>query len=198
MVTGTVSDCTMLLSGPVWDASCPSSSDPLTLPRFGPPAPADPPTAAKNVVATPATATTETSFAIRELPISVLSVRGSAPDERRQSLENRGRRASPRRVQRLRLHQHPQHGLELGLRLGPLAVGIGAGDYPGPGHEACRAPFELGAAQSNRPLAVAVRIHPPDRSGVATAVERLEVVQHRQREVLRSAADGRRRVEPQG
>src|SRR5256885_17096735 len=96
MVTGTVSDCTILLSGPVWDASCPSPSDPLTLPRFVPPALAGPPPAAKSVVARPATATIDTSFAFRELPISVLSVKGSAPGERRQSLENRGRRAPPR------------------------------------------------------------------------------------------------------
>ena len=81
----------MLLSGPVWDASWPSSSDPLTLPRFSSPAPAAPPPAAKSAEARPATATIDASLVIRELPISVLSLRGTAPGERRQSLENRGR-----------------------------------------------------------------------------------------------------------
>src|SRR2546429_8678196 len=95
MVTGTVSDCTMLLSGPVWDASCPSSSDPLTLPRFGPPAPAGPPTAAKRLVARPAPAPIDASFVIPELPISFLSVGCSAPGERRQGLENRRWRPAP-------------------------------------------------------------------------------------------------------
>ena len=62
---------------------------------------------------------------------------------------------------------------ELALGLLQLRRGIGAGDDPGARVQDRAIPAELGAPERDRPVAVAVRVDPSDRAGVATAVERL-------------------------
>src|SRR4029453_3588776 len=70
--------------------------------------------------------------------------------------------------------QHLEHGPELVLGLDPLGVGVGAGDDPGPGQQVGAAAVEGGAAQGDRPLAVAGVVDPADRAGVAAPGERLQ------------------------
>ena len=56
-------------------------------------------------------------------------------------------------------------------------------------------PADLGAPQRDRPLAVAVRVDPADRPGVAAAVERLDAADDLDRGIRRRPCDRRGRVQ---
>ena len=86
----------------------------------------------------------------------------------------------------------------LDLRLAGLGLRIRDGDDPASGDHANQPARHLGAAQRDGELAVAVRVHPADRCGVSAARHRLQIGDHRQRDLRRSAAYGRCRVQPRG
>ena len=88
-----------------------------------------------------------------------------------------------------------EHRLELRLGLGPLGVGIRAGDDAGAGHEPGAGAVELGAAQRDGPLAVAAGVDPADRPRVAPAVESLERADRVERGRAGRTADRGRRVQ---
>src|SRR4029450_13992202 len=66
----------------------------------------------------------------------------------------------------------PGPGLVLGL--GPLVIGVGPGHDPGPGEQVAPGAVQGGAAEGDRPLAVAGAVDPADRAGVAAAGERVQ------------------------
>ena len=86
--------------------------------------------------------------------------------------------------------------LALGLR--QLRLGTGPLDDPGPGVDAHRAPGDLGAADRDRPLAVAVGVAPADEAGVEAAGELLELLDGRAGGVRRLPAHGGRGVQRLG
>src|SRR5690606_24814334 len=92
------------------------------------------------------------------------------------------------------------HGDELRLRLGQLRGGVGVGDDAAAGEEADTAAVgaDLGGAQRDAPLAVAVGVEPPDRSGVAAAVHALDLGDQRLGDGGGGAADGRGGVQGGG
>ena len=92
--------------------------------------------------------------------------------------------------------ERPTHRSELRIRLGHLGGGIRIGHDPGPGEQPDPvAVLELPAAQGDAELAIAAPVHPPDGTGVATAIEGFELIDMRHRARLRVPADGGRRVD---
>ena len=92
----------------------------------------------------------------------------------------------------------PERGddrLQLDPRLLPLEVRVGVGDDPAAGEQRRPGPVDDPAPERDAQLAVAVRAEPADRARVPAAVEALVLVDERQRDVARVAADRRRRVE---
>ena len=87
----------------------------------------------------------------------------------------------------------------LAWRLGELGVGVRAGDEAAAGVEAqAVVGLDRGAAQRDAELAVAVRVDPADRSGVAAAVHALELADDGERALGRRAAHRRGRVQRRG
>jgi hypothetical protein len=84
------------------------------------------------------------------------------------------------------------------LGLGPLGVGVRARHDAGAGEQAGAPAVQGGAAQGDRPLAVAGGVHPADRAGVAAAVERLQGGDRGHGGVPRAAGHRRRRVQQAG
>ena len=75
-------------------------------------------------------------------------------------------------------------------------LGVALGDDAGPGIRRDVAVLgDLGAADGHGPLAVAIRADPAHRARVATAIERLELVDQGKRDVGRGAGDGGRGVQ---
>ena len=74
-----------------------------------------------------------------------------------------------------------EHGLELGPGLGQLGGGVGVGDDAVAGVDAGGRAVDAGAADGDRPGAVAGGVDPAHRTGVAAAVEPLELGDDRER-----------------
>ena len=83
--------------------------------------------------------------------------------------------------------------MELGLRLGQLGQRVAVGHDAATGEEAGPAPVrrEDGAAQRDRPRAVAGGVDPPDGACVPSAVDALDAGDEVERGLPRVPADGR-------
>src|SRR5437879_1920221 len=84
---------------------------------------------------------------------------------------------------------------ELSVGLVDLVRRVTGLDDASPGVEGCPISVQRGAAKSDGPLPVPVRVHPSDGTGVQASVEVLELADRCPRDGRRLAADGGRRVE---
>src|SRR5690606_27771712 len=75
------------------------------------------------------------------------------------------------------------NGDHLRRGLAHLGVGIGVGDDAAPGEQPGDRPVQLGTPQRDAELAVAVAVHPADRTGVPAAVHAFELGAERARGV---------------
>ena len=118
----------------------------------------------------PATASGPAASAQRSRPPSSWSLGGRSSDEVTRLC---GARQSDSRASLI--------GHELGLRLGELRVGVRARDDAAAGEEPGPVAGDLGAAQRDAELAVAVGADPAHRPGVATPVHPLELADQLER-----------------
>lgn len=142
----------------------------------------------------PANAKWYARLAVQELLLAALE--DIDPSGRAPTSTSSPRRSAwpPAERRSLRSGQGVDQGAELHARLEQFALRIGSGDDPGArvgrDPDLVLAHGELGAAQGDRPLAVARGIHPAHRSRVATPVERLELADRGDGRGGRCAGDG--------